>query len=131
MKKIPTVCIIDDDPMHVYLTKHCIEVSSLVEKVYTFKNGKEAYDGLCGFIKQNIDLPHIIFLDINMPIWDGWQFIEEFSKIVDCNKVPIYVLTSSNSEFDKEKADRNGLSAHFLIKPISQKELKEVLLKHI
>jgi CheY-like chemotaxis protein len=131
MKKIPIACIIDDDPMHLYLTKHCIEISCLVEKIYTFKNGKVAFDALSEKINENKELPSIIFLDINMPVWDGWQFLEEFSKIAISYNIPIYLLTSSNSEVDIDKAKRYGLSEYFLIKPLNQKQLEETLIKHV
>lgn len=75
--------------MYGYLAKHCIKLSYQVEEILTYKNGKEAYDALSLLIHEEKELPNIIFLDINMPIWDDWKLLEEFSKPPLNKKIPI------------------------------------------
>lgn len=127
MKKIDLLCIIEDDPTHLFITKKMIEMSGMVENIMVYKNGKEAYDKLKAIFISSEMLPEIILLDLNMPIWDGWQFLDEFTKIPIKTKITIYILTSSNSEEDKKNAERYNLSENYLVKPINLSELKKVL----
>lgn len=127
MKKIDLVCIVEDDPIHLFLTKKHIELSGCVKKILICKNGKEAFDTLIKMFQNNEMLPHTIFLDINMPIWDGWQFLEEFIKIPITQKIKIYILTSSNDEEDYKKAVMFNLQNQYLIKPLDRLQLLEIL----
>jgi CheY-like chemotaxis protein len=131
MKKIDLVCIVDDDPTHVFITKKYIELSGHVEKILVCNNGKDAFDTLQKIVRDKEKLPKIIFLDLNMPIWDGWQFLDEFTKIPIEELVTIYILTSSNNEADIEKAKKYSLTSNYLIKPISQSQLKDILAENI
>ena len=131
MKKIDLVCIVDDDPMHVFITKKYIELSNHVKKIIVCSDGKDAFDTLTKLNDNNQNLPQIIFLDLNMPIWTGWDFLEEFSKTTIHKQITIYIITSSNDEADFIKAKKYGLSDNFLIKPVVQSELNEVLADFI
>ena len=95
MKKIDIVCIVEDDPTHLFITRKYLELSGIVENIMIYKNGKEAYDKLKAIFLNSESLPEIILLDLNMPIWDGWQFLEEFNKIPIEKEIKIYILTSS------------------------------------
>ncbi|MDW7692096.1 response regulator [Flammeovirgaceae bacterium SG7u.111] len=127
MKKIDLACIVEDDPMHLFITQNYIELSGLVEKIIVCENGKEAYSTLKIMIQNSEKLPEIIFLDLNMPVWDGWQFLDEFTQIPIEQKITIYILTSSNNEEDIKRAERYSLTSNYLIKPIDQSRLKNVL----
>ncbi|WP_366186649.1 response regulator [Flavobacterium ovatum] len=127
MKKIDQVCIIEDDPTHLFITKKYIELSGLVENIMVYKNGKEAYDQLKAIITASQKLPEIILLDLNMPIWDGWQFLEEFLKIPIESKINIFILTSSVNSEDKIHAEKFNLNGKYLVKPITLGEIKAIL----
>lgn len=127
MKKFDLLCIIEDDPTHLFITKKMIEMSGMVENIMVYKNGKEAYDKLKAIFHSSQSLPEIILLDLNMPIWDGWQFLDEFTKIPIETKITIYILTSSNSEEDKKLAEKYSLNENYLIKPITLNEIKTIL----
>ena len=127
MKKIDLACIVEDDPMHLFITKKYIELSGFVEKILVCKNGKEAYSTLKTMIQNSEKLPQVIFLDLNMPVWDGWQFLYEFTKIPIEQKITIFILTSSNNEEDIKRAERYSLTSNYLVKPIDQSHLKEIL----
>ncbi len=129
MKKIDMVCIVEDDPTHLFITKKYLELSGLVENIMIYKNGKEAYEMLKAIFIASKKLPEIILLDLNMPIWDGWQFLDEFIKIPIETNVEIYILTSSTNEDDKERAAEYNLRSNYLIKPITLNEIKSVLDK--
>jgi len=133
MKKIDLACIIEDDPIHLFITKRYIELTGYVEKILVCKNGKEAYDKLNAMFLNSEKLPRIIFLDLDMPIWDGWQFLDEFIKIpihID-QKITIYILTSSNNEEDYKRAEKYNLSNKYIVKPIKPSRLKKILSEFI
>lgn len=127
MKKINLLCIIEDDPTHLFVIKKRIERSEMVENIIVFRNGKEAYDTLKKNYLNNQKLPEIILLDLNMPIWDGWQFLEEFTKLNFATDISIYILTSSNDCEDKKTAAKYNLKNNFLTKPINANEIKQLL----
>lgn len=129
MKKINIACIIEDEPMHLYITKKLLDLTGMVESLLIFSNGKVAYDKLKAIFLASEKLPEIILLDLNMPIWDGWQFLEEFTKIPINSKVIIYILTSSNNPDDLIRAETYNMSNNYLVKPISLEELKTILSK--
>ncbi len=127
MKRINTICIVEDDPMQVFIITKMIEMTEMVENTMVFNNGKEAYNKLADIVLAGEKLPEIILLDLNMPIWDGWQFLDEFTKIPISNTVIIYILTSSNDPADLKRAEAYNLSKNYLVKPIPVEQLKAVL----
>ncbi|WKN31456.1 response regulator [Porifericola rhodea] len=126
MRKFNLACIVDDDPTHVYITKRQVLMTGMVETIMICSNGKEAYDKMKAIMGAGETLPELILLDLNMPVWDGWQFLEEFIKIPVEQKIMIYLLTSSTSEEDLQKADSYNLTSNYLIKPITYDQLKQV-----
>jgi CheY-like chemotaxis protein len=126
MKKISLACLIEDDPLHVFIIKKFIDMDDRVSDLMVCNNGKEAFDKLSAMIKEEKQLPEVIFLDLNMPIWNGWQFLDEFAKTPITKETIIYILTSSNSPDDLSRADKYNLQAHYLIKPISIENLTKV-----
>jgi len=127
MKKINIACIIEDEPMHLFITKRLIDLTGMVESLLIFSNGKEAYDKLKAIFLAHEKLPEIILLDLNMPVWDGWEFLDEFTKIPIETKVIIYILSSSDNPYDIKKAATYSISKNYLIKPITLDQLKVVL----
>lgn len=128
MKKIELACIIEDDPIHLYITRANIEAHGIVEKIIVFKNGKDAYYKLEEMSVNGETLPQIIFLDLNMPIWDGWEFLAEFSKLQIQKEINIYILSSSNNEDDIERAKQYSLVKSYHIKPVTPTKIKEILM---
>tara|TARA_R110000764_G_scaffold134090_1_gene222177 strand:+ start:167 stop:553 length:387 start_codon:yes stop_codon:yes gene_type:complete len=104
--KIETVCIIDDDPIFVYGTKVLLNYNgSFCSTVIVHEDGKEALDSLTSMVKSGEKLPDVIFLDLNMPIMDGWEFLDEFIKLPMEYKPRVYIVSSSIDNQDIEKAN--------------------------
>ncbi|PKV51965.1 CheY-like chemotaxis protein [Aquimarina sp. MAR_2010_214] len=122
MKKLKRFLLIDDSRATNFFNKTIIEKVQCVEEVFIAENGKQALD----YIQSEI-IPEIIFLDINMPVMDGWEFIAEYQKLDDKYKgsVIILMLGTELSKEDEEKA------AHILeIKEYAKKMLtKEIVCK--
>lgn len=127
MPKIDIACIIDDDPIFVFGTKRIMEIANFCESFMIFRNGKEAFDKLKAIIIADEKLPDLILLDLNMPIWDGWQFLDEFIKIPHVNPITIYIMTSSIDPADIEKAKTYEEVSNYLVKPITMAELQKLM----
>ncbi len=127
MKKINLACIIEDDPTHVYITKRFLNLTGLLESILICSNGKDAFTKLKAIISSGEKLPELILLDLNMPVWDGWQFLDAFKEIPVEDKIDIYILTSSNNEADIERAKNYNIDSNYIVKPITLEKLKDVI----
>ncbi|MDG4715344.1 MULTISPECIES: response regulator [Winogradskyella] len=123
------VCIVDDDEIYQYTVVKALETIGLKEKIQVFSDGDEAFT----FLLDNIDnpeaLPDVILLDINMPIMDGFQFMEEYVKIKPKvgKKIVIYMVSSSVDSVDIERAKSISEISDYIIKPIKPGELRRII----
>lgn len=115
MKKINSIFIIDDDPITIFGIKKMLKTTVICKDIKAFENGKTALEGLTERIKKGASIPEVIFLDINMPIMDGWEFLEEFIEMDIKEKIIINVITSSIDPLDyKRWNDFRLKSLHYL-----------------
>lgn len=123
-------CIIDDDKIYVNLVRKIIEIKKLSENLLIFKNGLEALEYFKIILTNMTEekLPDIIFLDLNMPVMDGWEFLGEFMKIKNNfdKKITLYVVSSSIDPRDLERAKSFNLVTDYLIKPIELKKFEQM-----
>ena len=75
-------------------------------------------------MEANTNVAQIIFLDLNMPIMDGWQFLEEFMT-PNTQQIIIYIVTSSIDPVDEDKAKQYFLISNYVVKPITPESLKQ------
>lgn len=127
MKKIDIACIIDDDPIYIFGARRILELSNFCESFLIFHNGKVALDQLKAIIANDENLPEVILLDLNMPVMDGWEFLDEFTKVPIQKKVFIYIVTSSIDPIDLERAKQYEAIKNYIVKPIKGDKLKDVL----
>ncbi|EZH74961.1 transcriptional regulator [Aquimarina atlantica] len=131
-QNIESVCIIDDDLIYINLISKIIELKKLSESVLVFNNGKEALDFFLQSLQQeeNEEIPQIIFLDLNMPVMDGWEFLNAFSKIKDQirKKIDLYVVSSSIDSRDIERAKSIDIVSDYLTKPITLDDFERILI---
>ena len=130
MKKVNNMYVIDDDKIYHFLLKNLFKQNGIDVTPVFFSNGHDAIES----IKQNKDgdtLPDLILLDVNMPIMDGWQFLEEYSKISDSlvKFSTIYMISSSNDEQDINKAKKySTLVKEYFLKPICREDLEKIFV---
>jgi CheY-like chemotaxis protein len=122
--KVKYICIIDDDPIHVFTTKKMLKIYGYTGEFIVYENGKVAYDGL---VESNVS-PDVILLDINMPVMNGWEFLTNLSKKIDLASVPpIFIMTSSIDAEDKKKAKGFVVVKDFISKPFDLGKVTEFM----
>ncbi|MFT4832650.1 MAG: CheY-like chemotaxis protein [Psychroserpens sp.] len=127
--KLKTVCIIDDDPIFVYGTKVLLNYnSSFCSNIIVFENGKEALDDLRFMLNTNKELPEVIFLDLNMPIMNGWEFLDELKTMNLKKKIGVYIVSSSIDRMDEEKSRNYDMVIDFISKPLTTNKLQQLLM---
>jgi CheY-like chemotaxis protein len=128
LEKLPLIGIIDDDKIYQFMLTRLIKNNMLSERIVTFMDGEKAIQYLSENKADTKNIPDIIFLDINMPIMDGWQFLEEYANIKAelKKKIVIIMLSSSVNPIDVERANKITEIADYIVKPIKSEELKRV-----
>lgn len=129
MRKISRSCIIDDDPIFVFGTKKVMKEVDFCDDILVYHNGEEAINGLKSMVKRGEQLPNLIFLDLNMPIMDGWDFLEDFISIPNHNRkdVFVYIISSSIDANDFIRARNYEIVNNYILKPVTPEDLIFVL----
>lgn len=128
MKK-KAIWLIDDDPIYKIVMKKIITKLGLLDTTTTFSNGKEALVALELVMQNQHNIPDLILVDIEMPVMDGWEFMNEIQKLErDCLKnTTIYICSSSIAVEDKDEAQKNCLISGYMSKPIKIEDLSLIL----
>jgi CheY-like chemotaxis protein len=125
----PKILVIDDEELDNAIFKMLINRVIKNSEVDIMVNGEEAIKKLLEVSKSNPELlPDFIFLDLKMPVMNGWQFLEEFERLnIDpLRKIQIYVLSSSVLSDDINKSLSNPLVEDFLSKPINLDKIRTI-----
>ncbi|MBU2997006.1 response regulator [Cellulophaga baltica] len=127
--RVDKVCIIDDDPIFVYGTKVILNYNrSFCSNIMVYENGEEALEDLVNELKNEEKLPEVIFLDLNMPIMDGWGFLDNFCKIPNIeSQTSIYILSSSINPDDINKSKNYSIVKDFIQKPLTDAKFTKLL----
>ncbi|MEO9872892.1 response regulator [Ekhidna sp.] len=121
MQNPSKILLVDDDPIFLTLAELAIRKENATVEIYKAMNGEEAID----FLKsQSVD---IIFLDLNMPVMNGWEFLEALPELTNKGK-QIYILTSSIDPSDQRKADENPFVTSMLEKPLDREKIASTLV---
>ncbi len=122
------IWIIDDDPIYQIIMKKVVIKSNLFTIIQSYNNGKEAIESLKKNISSNEPFPDIILLDIEMPVLDGWGFMDEIAHLKEQinSKLNIYISSSSIAIEDRERAKNNPNILGYMCKPISLEDLKKI-----
>ncbi|UII26696.1 response regulator [Fulvivirga maritima] len=120
------VMLIDDNEIDVFINQKVIEFDQFSEKVITCFSAREALDYLSN--TESNQMPDIIFLDLNMPVIDGFEFLEAYATFPEevRKHITIIVLTSSDNDFDKERISANSDVLLFQSKPITEEKLNKI-----
>ncbi|MCV9389237.1 response regulator [Reichenbachiella ulvae] len=130
MGKLKKVAVIDDDQVFQLIIKKQIEMNNFECEILSFFNGQEAFD----FFQQNVGneeaLPELVMLDVNMPVKNGWDFLQDYQTLPSemRSKIKLYMVTSSVIQSDIDKANDNENIISFVSKPITNEKLAEIFV---
>jgi CheY-like chemotaxis protein len=136
-KKLKCVLLVDDNEADNFFHKRILKESGITDQIEIATDGEEALDFLITRGKDGVPpgqnlLPELIFLDINMPVMDGWTFLEEYDKLGDSlkSKIIIVMLTTSVNPADKKHLEKRQGRVDFLQKPLTLALIDDVMRRH-
>ena len=134
-QKLNCVLVIDDDEPTNFFTRMILEESGCTDHIKVMQSGQEALDYLAKSEQAGCDAsrypsPDLIFLDINMPAMDGWEFLVEYRNLNVTDKIIVVMLTTSLFPEDKLKAEGMPEISGFENKPLTAEKLHKVLEKY-
>jgi CheY-like chemotaxis protein len=131
-----TILCIDDDPITLMFCSTIIKKNSFALNVVSAMNGQQAINYYADLVKKTEEekkhYPELVFLDLNMPVMNGWEFLDEFVKTYYTYfpKTKVVILTSSIDPKDEERATNYSIAIDFLSKPLTNRmlvDLKELI----
>jgi CheY-like chemotaxis protein len=125
---IDLVMLVDDNDTDNFISKRIIEITKFAKEVEIKNSGKSALEYLEKHKENPERLPSLIFLDINMPIVDGFVFLYEFEKFSDIvrDKCKVIILSSSDNKRDIDKIVNNDHVIKFITKPLTESALSDI-----
>ncbi|WP_207493757.1 response regulator [Aridibaculum aurantiacum] len=128
MSRYSNVLLVEDDPITIMVCDRIIKMSDFAQNVVSCENGKYAIDHIKRIIDEGKQFPEIIFLDINMPVMNGWDFLEEFEALKDMiSPMPrIFILSSTVDPEDYKRAKSFTAVDNFISKPLSKEFLDDI-----
>lgn len=129
-KKFKCTLVVDDDPISCFINQRIIELTHITQHVKVVHNGEEAIDFIHKSFKEtpkDQHLPDLIFLDLNMPVMSGFEFLSVFQDFPRAyrDEVKIVILTSSNNIADRNKAELYNVS-RYINKPLTVETVRSL-----
>jgi CheY-like chemotaxis protein len=127
-QKLTSILLVDDDDISNYITESLISEMNISEEVAVVTDGQQALDyiGEHEIVAQNRPGHILVLLDLNMPVMDGFEFMEEYEKRNWRSKVSVVMLTSSSNPKDLNNSKNFGF-AGYLQKPFDQNDVRQLL----
>lgn len=118
-----SILVVDDNEVDILIARKNLEMTGKFDKIYTATDGQNALDTL-----ENVN-PDFVLLDINMPILDGWGFLDSFGMdyLEDMRRPKVVMLSSSIDEEDAKRALANPSVSQFLVKPLNPLKIQQFL----
>lgn len=119
-----SVLLIDDNEIDIYITRRLLEFNNFSKSISAACSGREALEQL----KNSKNLPDVIFLDLNMPVINGFRFLSELAKLPSLvkDRVQVVVLTSSENKSDIKRASNNPVVVDYVAKPLTHEKIHDL-----
>ncbi|NCI45253.1 response regulator [Sediminibacterium soli] len=127
MKNIDLAWLVDDDKIYTYVMTRQLQQLDCCGKLETFGNGQQAIDALQSNSGNAGELPSLILLDLNMPVLDGWQFLDQFAELRLSKRVCIYIVSSSIDPLDHDRIQQYNCVANFYVKPVKRDDIQQII----
>jgi CheY-like chemotaxis protein len=131
MSKINSILLVEDDSITNFINERLLNKLDIADSIKIALNGFEAITFIKDCLARSGNCPQLIFLDINMPVMDGFEFLNEFRNLSFRGKedVVIVVLTTSTNLNDIEKLKGSG-NTDFINKPLTRDKVLSIVAKH-
>jgi len=128
MKKFKNACIIDDDHIFIYGIKRLMIEVNFCEEILVYNNGEDAIKAFTINKESGRPVPSIIFLDLNMPIMNGWDFLDAFCKSNESglDNTIVYIISSSVDPRDLVRIKDYAVVKNYILKPITANDLEAI-----
>lgn len=129
-RNAPIVALVDDDKIFQFTASKTIKATAITDAILQFEDGEQALQFLRTNVGDADSLPDYIFLDINMPYFDGWMFLDDYDSLKAKLPKPIaiYMLSSSIDPRDIDRAKSNVNVKDYVMKPVTLEKFRELLM---
>jgi CheY-like chemotaxis protein len=123
------VLLIDDDTIYQFVACKTLEATGYVNKIQVCSNGEEALHFLEKNMHNNAELPEVILLDVNMPVMNGWEFLDAYQSLKQSisKEMQVFLVTSSMNDQDMEFSKRYNCVQDYIVKPLAREKIAEIL----
>ena len=131
MEKLKCALLVDDDSINNFINERLLKKLDIAEKIKIVLNGEEALKFIEEIIASAAPPPDLILLDINMPVMDGFEFLQNYKKMDFPGKksIVIVMLTTSTNPNDTKRLNDSGASG-YINKPLTEQKLKDVMAQY-
>lgn len=137
MRKLSGILLIDDDDTTNFLNQRLLDRMEVTNYIRTFVNGKQAFDYLYNVSNNNYEVenseyfrPELIFLDINMPVMDGFEMLDLYERLDADFRKHIVMVVLTTSTHPQDTANSKKYNAEYIIKPLTAEKVSNLLEKH-
>lgn len=125
--RVPNLAyVVEDDRITAAITKFIASKELHCQAVHTFSNGQQAFDQLAAAVRDGGKIPDLILLDLNMPLMDGWEFLDAFGTLPLGQVACVFILTSSINPEDIEKATHYPEVRGYFSKPLDKPNVQRM-----
>jgi CheY-like chemotaxis protein len=137
MRRLSGILLIDDDDTTNFLNQRLLDRMGVADNIRTFVNGKQAFDYLYNISNNNYEKsnkdyfqPELIFLDINMPVMDGFEMLDLYERMSKEFRKGIVLAVLTTSTHPHDTASARKYSAEYLVKPLTPDKINYLLEKY-
>ena len=132
MKKLQSVLLVDDDDTVNFFNEFLLNQLEVSEEIVIRENGEQALSYLSDLHGEEREFPDLIFLDINMPVMDGFEFLEAYqeARMQDKTNALIVMLTTSLHPKDVARAETYPFISEYVYKPLTQEKVQQIVGKY-
>lgn len=129
--KLKHLLLVDDDPTTNFFNRHLIGKMGIFDQIHVAENGQLALDKIAE-LQLTGQVPDMILLDINMPIMNGFEFLDRYVLLDEevRSSVVVCMLTTSLAKEDLEESKKYGALSDYIDKPLYEAKMRELILKY-